>query len=335
MTGWGQLSLRARTALDRMAWGFGDCKRVLLEHGGWPGVAATAVDLGGQRWTVIGTRLLKLKRPGKRKPSGLLVPESECLWGSLRLPAMPRGALAAGVEEALWRVSPMPPQQIVAAWEAEPLAEGGWLVHWGMCRRAALSQPMEQQGLPHDAGVYLARQGRAFPVRNTAWKTRDTRQRWADWGGIALLIAVGAALSLPALMPLVLKRQAVVSAVAHVSQLEAKAAPLRQKMDELRRQADLADELRKNARTDLPLASVIDVLSGAIPADTWLDRIEVNGNEVRITGLTANATELIAQLGRQPALTDVRATGANVRDGTLNKERFTFEMRWRGEGARP
>lgn len=136
-------------------------------------------------------------------------------------------------------------------------------------------------------------------------------------------------------MPLVLKRQAVVRAVEHVSMLEPKAAPLRQKMDELRRQAELADELRKNISTDLPLASVIDALSAAIPADTWLDRIEVNGSEIKITGLTANATELIGHLGRQPGLVDVRATGANVRDGTLNKERFTFEMRWRGEGAKP
>ena len=37
-----------------------------------------------------------------------------------------------------------------------------------------------------------------------------------------------------ALMPLVLKRQAVVRAVSHVSALEPQAAPLRQKMDELR-----------------------------------------------------------------------------------------------------
>ena len=40
-------------------------------------------------------------------------------------------------------------------------------------------------------------------------------------------------------------------------------------------------------------------------------------------------------LGRQPGLVEARATGANVRDNTLNKERFTFEMRWRAYGATP
>ncbi len=204
-----------------------------------------------------------------------------------------------------------------------------------MCRRNTLTQQMAQHGFAENAPVYLMRQGRALPVRTAAWQKQYNRQRWMDWLGVGLVLVLLAALSLPALMPLVLKRQAVVRAVEHVSMLEPKAAPLRQKMDELRRQAELAEELRKNISTDLPLASVVDALSAAIPADTWLDRIEVNGSEIRITGLTANATELIGHLGRQPGLVDVRATGANVRDGTLNKERFTFEMRWRGEGAKP
>lgn len=333
MTGWGRLSLRAQMALDRMAWGFGDFKRVLMERGAWPAATSIAIAPGGARWSITGTRARQ--QAGSRKAASFLVPESDCLWGTLQLPDMPRHALASGVEEALWRVSPMPPEQIVAAWWAEPQAQGGWTVEWGMCRRSQLAQQLEQHGFAPDAPVYLLRQGRACPVRNVAWGKQQSRQRWMDWGGMALLLAVMAALALPALMPLVLKREAVVRAVVHVGGLEPKAAPLRQKMDDLRQQAQLAEELRKNASTDLPLASVIEALSVAVPADTWLDRVEINGSEIRITGLTANATELIGQLGRQPGLVDVRATGANVRDATLNKERFTFEMRWRSEGAKP
>lgn len=333
MTGWGRLSLRAQTALDRLAWGFGDFKRVLMERGAWPAAASTAVAPGGERWSIIGTRARRQTTTGKA--TSFLVPEADCLWGTLQLPDMPRQALTSGVDEALWRVSPMPPEQIVAAWWAQPQAQGGWTVEWGMCRRNHLVQQLEQHGFSPEAPVYLLRQGCAYPVRSAAWRKLEARQRWMDWGGVVLLAAVLAALALPALMPLVLKRQAVVQAVAHVGGLEPQAAPLRQQMDELRQQAQLAEELRKNASTDLPLASVIDALSAAIPADTWLDRIEINGSEIRITGLAANATELVGQLGRQPGLVDVRATGANVRDAALNKERFTFEMRWRAEGAKP
>ena len=137
MTGWGQLSLRAQKTLDRMAWGFGDLKRVLMEHGAWPAVASAAIASDGGRWTITGTRARK--RANNRKASSLLVPESGCLWGTVQLPDMPRRSLAGGVEEALWRVSPMPPEQIVAAWWAEPQAQGGWMVEWGMCRRNTLA----------------------------------------------------------------------------------------------------------------------------------------------------------------------------------------------------
>ncbi|MBT9512317.1 MAG: PilN domain-containing protein [Acidovorax sp.] len=333
MTGWGQLSLRVQAALDRLAWGFGDLKRVLMEHGAWPAGAKVAVASDGARWSVTGHRLRKLS--GSRKAVGLLMPEPECLWGSVQLPSMPRKALGGAVEEALWRVSPLPPDQIVAAWRAEPDAKGGWAVQWGVCRRSARDQLLAQHGLADDAAVFLVHQGRALPVRGKAWLQQRSRQGWADGAAIGLLLLLLVALSLPALMPLVLKRQAVVKAVEHVNMLVPKAAPLRQKMDELRRQADMAEDLRKNISTDLPLASVTDALSAVLPGDTWLDRIEINGNEIRMTGLTSNATELVAHLGRQPTLADVRATAANVREGQLNKERFTFEMRWRGEGAKP
>jgi general secretion pathway protein L len=333
MTGWEQLSHRAQTALDRLAWGLGDTKRILMERGAWPAAASPAVAGDGGRWAVIGARARP--RANTRKAASFVVPESECLWGTLQLPEMPRQALPGGVQEALWRVSPMPPDQIVAAWWAEPQAQGGWTVEWGMCRRSSLAQQMEQHGVAPEAPVYLVRQGRAYPVRSTGWRKLENRQRWMDWAGAGLVLVVLAALALPAVMPLVLKRQAVVRAMVHVSTLEPQAAPLRHQMDDLRQKAQLAEELRKSASTDVPLASVMDALSVAIPADTWLDRIEVNGSEIRITGLTANATELIGQIGRQPGLADVRATGANVRDATLNKERFTLEMRWRGVGAKP
>lgn len=110
---------------------------------------------------------------------------------------------------------------------------------------------------------------------------------------------------------------------------------MRAQLDELRAQTVMAQDLRAGASTALPLASVVEQLSEVLPDDTWLDRIEINGGDIRITGYTANAVDLIARLGRQAMFADVRATSANVRDNALNKERFAFEMRWRGEEAKP
>ncbi|AOG23791.1 fimbrial assembly family protein [Acidovorax sp. RAC01] len=333
MTVWRQLAVRLQATLDRLLWGLCDLRRVFSERGLWPASSCVATGVDGQRWRVTGELLRK--EVGKREAAGVLVPEAECLWGTVQIPSMPAKALDGAVQEALWRVSPLPPDQILAAWRVEPSTGDGWVVHWGMCRRSVSEQLLAQHGLREGAAVFLPRQGRAFAVRSQTWRSAVKRQRWMDAAAVVLLALVAIALSLPALMPLVLKRQAVVLAVQHVDMLAPQAAPLRQNMDELRRQAGIAEDLRKNIAMDLPLASVVEALSEALPVDTWLDRIEISGTEIRISGLTSNATDLIAHLGRQPGFADVRATAANVRDGTLNKERFAFEMRWRSEGAKP
>lgn len=333
MTGWGQFILRVQRASDRLAWGLGAIRRALVERGFWPAYAVAVVTAEGKPASIRETRVLS--RSGKGKAAGLLVPEANCLSGEMRLPDVRRSDLGAAVQESLWRLSPIPPDQIAFAWAAAPDALSGWQVQWFMCRRSVQQDMLAQQGLGADAPVYLAHSGRAFAVHGSAWRAQAKRQQRMDGlTGAALLIMLAMLLA-PALMPLVLKRQAVVLALQHVQGLETQAAPLRQKLDELRSQAQVGDQLAKNINDDLPLASLVDRLSAALPDEAWLDRIEVNGRDIRITGLTGNANELLAQLGRQPGLADARATGANVRDNTLNKERFTFEMRWRADGAQP
>lgn len=333
MTAKGQLYRRMQVAQDRLAWGFGDLRRILVERGAWPILGRILVSTKGERWSVAETRLQA--RTGTRKATGLLVPESECLWGTAQIPDMPRQALESAVEEMLWRVSPLPREQIVAAWHATPDAQGVWSVEWGVCRRSACDAWLAAQGLAADAPVYLARQGRALAVRGHHWLAQQKRQRWINALVLLLALLVLGTVALPTLMPLVLKREAVLRAVQHIGDVEPKAVPLRQQLDDLRQQAALAQELHQNLGKDLPLASVVDALSQALPDDTWLDRIEVNGHEIRISGLTGNATELVAHLGRLPAFAETRASVASVRDNTANKERFTFEMRWRGEGGKP
>lgn len=333
MTAKGQLYRRVQIAQDRLAWGCADLRRLLSERGWWPSRSRALVSVDGMQWTVTEARLRASKHG---KAEGLLVPESESLWGSAVLPDMPRHALGPAVEEALWRASPLPRQHTLAAWHAQPHPQGGWAVEWGLCRSSHCDAWRAERGLGAQAPVYLAHQGRAYAVDVAPLQVAPRRQRWMH-----ALVLVGALLSLavlalPALMPLVLKREDVLRAVQHIAAVEPQSLPLRQQLDELRQQAALGEELRQGLQQNLPLASAVDALSQALPDDTWLDRIDINGNEIRINGLTGNAAELAAHLGRQPQFADTKATVASVRDNSLNKERFTFEMRWRAvEGVKP
>lgn len=333
MTAKGQLYRRVQIAQDRLAWGCADLRRLLSERGWWPSRSRELVSVDGSHWAVTETRLRAIK-PGKAE--GLLVPESESLWGSAVLPDMPRHALRQAVEETLWRTSPLPRQHTVAAWYARPHAQGGWVVEWGLCRNSHCDTWRAERGLNAQVPVYLAHQGRAYAVDVAPLQADSRRWRWMQLSVLVGALLSLAALFLPALMPLVFKREDVLRADQHISVVEPQSLPLRQQLDELRQQAALGEELRQGLQQSLPLASVVDALSQALPDDTWLDRIDVNGNEIRISGLTNNAAELAAHLGRQPQFADTKATVASVRDNNLNKERFTFEMRWRAvEGVKP
>lgn len=333
MTAKGQLNHRMRTTFDRLAWAFADLQRHMVERGLWPARSIGLVSATGERWLVTGTRLRSNKSKGK--PTGLLIPEEECLWGAVELPDMPRKALGQAVDETLWRASPWPREQIVCAWRACPNTQGGWTVEWGVCRASRCDDWRSEQGLNTDASLFLARQDAALVVRGKSWLAGEKHYRLFQ--GLLLVLAslFTVAIVMPAVTPLALEREAVRKAVRHIAAQEPMSVPIRANLDDLRLNAELASELHASMVLDLPLASAVEVLSQALPDDTWLDRIDINGREIKISGMTANSTDLLALLARHPSLSDVRASVASVRDATLNKERFTFEMRWRNEEVRP
>ena len=119
---------RLRATWGRLAWGWGDLRRVLGAKGLWPQYTTLASTARGARWKIVGQSRISV---ADGAPQALLIDERDVLWGELRLPSVPSGALGAAVTEALWRVSPLPPDQVLSAWRATPDAADGWLVDWG------------------------------------------------------------------------------------------------------------------------------------------------------------------------------------------------------------
>ncbi|MDR2129464.1 MAG: PilN domain-containing protein [Burkholderiaceae bacterium] len=324
---WASLKNQAVSVVDRLVWGLLDLRRSLMERGWWPCALRVATSPEGRHWTIAGARV----QPGidGRRAEGLLVPESECLWGHLTLPGISRAQLGDAVQEAMWRVAPLPPQQLVMAWRAEPAGLHAWQVLWGACRRDAVADWAARQHLPPTAPVYLAWQKDALAAAGPGQQATRGQQRALDAMALGVSAMVVFAVLTLALMPLILKRQAVVRAMRHVTVMEQQTGALRQQLDTLRAQAAVAEQLRATASASLPLAATLDRLAQSLPQDTWLDRLDINGDEVRIAGLTDNATDLLAALGKNPAWGAPRATAPSVRDEGQGKERFTFEMRWR------
>lgn len=321
---------RARAAWERFAWGLGELRGALARRGLWPAPVLALAGTDGARWRVVAGQALRQQGTAGAAPQGLLVAGEQCLSGVLDLPDMPRAQLAAALQEAMWRVSPLPLDQVASAARVSPGPTGGWRADWILCPRHVIDDARLRLGLAADTPVCLLRQGsQALAVRGPRPHAVEIRQRRLDVLAVVALLLAVAALAVAAAMPLLGRHQAIVQSMRHAATVEPMAAPLRQKLDELHQQAGLADALRAEAQGALPLAGALDLLARALPDDTWLDRLEVSGDQIRITGLTGNAAELVASLGRQPGLAEVRTSAPTVRDEARGKERFSFEMRWR------
>lgn len=312
-------------------WGCADLRSTLGAKGWWPQRTALAATTAGVLWRITGDRR---SGAGGGSPQALLVEVDDVLWGELAIPAISRQALDAAVIEALWRVSPLPPDQVVTAWEAQPDSADGWRVAWGVCPAPAVERGLAQLALPADAPVFLARDaGRVMLAQGPAKAAALHQQRRLDALAFAGLALVMVALMVPAVMPLVLKRNAVVRGMSHLAVVEPMAAPLRQKLDELHQLAKLSEALDADRQHSLPPASAMDTLAEAIPEDAWLDRLESSDRQVRLMGLAPDATGLMARLNRVPEVSELRTTAPTVRDEGQNRERFSFEFTWRDARA--
>lgn len=323
--------VKAGATWDRLLWGWADLRRHLGAGRFWPLATLLASTPAGTRWRVSGDHRVQATEGA---PEALLVDAADVLWGELQLPAVSSRALDAAVMEALWRVSPLPPDQVAAAWRAQPDDAGGWRVEWGICPLRVVNQGLAQLNLPSDAPVYLPRGDvEALPVQGAAKVAVRNRQRRLDALSFAGLTLIALALMVPALMPLVLKRNAVLRGMSHMATVEPMAAPLRQKLDELHQLSKLSEALRTDRGHSLPVASVIDRLAEALPSDAWLDRLEASDRQVRMMGLAPDATELMGRLGKVAEFSELRTTAPTVRDEGQNRERFSFEFTWRDASA--
>jgi len=326
------LQYRFTQSVDRIAWGLSDLRDRLVGRGWWPSSATVAVDVSGARWTIRGRRATARARA--RKVRAVAIAADQCLWGELTLPAMPRRGLQSAVAEALHSQSPLPLDRTLHAWYAQPTTDGGWRVQWGLAPRDAMEAVRQGQVVQERAPTYLlGPDATAWMVRDAAFRRWQRRQ--AGWdaaalGALGLAVAAAAAL---ALMPAALQRQGVVGAMQQLQTLEPQAAPIRQQLDALRVQARVLEDVRAGHEAAVPAAAIIDALAATLPDNTVLYRLDINGRDIRLSGLAPNATDLLSRIASHAAFADAKAPSAAVRDPGSNKEHFTFELRWKGESS--
>lgn len=115
-----------------------------------------------------------------------------------------------------------------------------------------------------------------------------------------------------------------------ISQLQAQRDAMRSEafaVNELRQQLDeslAAANFLADKRANTPLT--LEVLAGVterLPADTWVQRFQINDTELQLQGLSDGAQKLVESLNESGALSATYFKGAISTDQRLNKERFT------------
>lgn len=165
---------------------------------------------------------------------------------------------------------------------------------------------------PQPRGINLLQ-----PQQRMRKANKRVRLNWA-LAGLALLL-----LGLVMFESLYLRNETIAQLQAQRDAMRTEALQvnrLRQELDDALAAANFLAE--KRASTPLTLKVLAEV-TGRIPDDTWVQRMQVNGIELQLQGLSDGAQRLVEVLNDSAALTDTYFKGAISSDQRLNKERFT------------
>ncbi len=99
----------------------------------------------------------------------------------------------------------------------------------------------------------------------------------------------------------------------------------------LQRQADALKQedaiLTTQRERALPALEILNELSRILPDGTWLESAEIQGRELNLSGLSANATALISEIERSPLFEQAAFKASVVQEERLGRERFRIKAR--------
>lgn len=138
---------------------------------------------------------------------------------------------------------------------------------------------------------------------------------------LALLLGLALALT-----PTLQLRARALEAEAAYRALGQKTAPIMKKREAVAAMAEETTALAALFTDRLRPLPLIEMLTTSLPDDVVLQRFQVEGHKVLITGQAANAAALMQQLGALPNVRDVRAPSPATRPPGTSKESFQIEF---------
>ncbi|MBW1246515.1 PilN domain-containing protein [Pseudomonas tolaasii] len=129
-------------------------------------------------------------------------------------------------------------------------------------------------------------------------------------------------------------RQRVVDAMrASVEQQKAEVAQVHALRQQLLNTRGAAQYLTRRKLAQPPLAALLNDLTTCLPADTWLDQLDVKDGEITISGQSAKASGLITRIKGCRRLENAQFEGVIQPDVRTGKDQFALRAHLRQEAA--
>lgn len=257
------------------------------------------------------------------KTADLVLFDDSCYDLTLTLPPAPHAEFKAMISNEINFASPFREDDAHAFWRANENAAGTWDVHIGVVLKSEIARALaaaEAQGLQLRRVVRLGADEPSSIYAAPAWLTGQADTPRSTFPKALRLPAAALAL-------FVLSVAAQIGSTAlETRDLHAQAAAADQKV----RQA--ASTLGFQRSVDKALAGaaqnveILAMLSQHLPDDTWLDRITLEGDTVRIIGFGPSGAETVRLISALDGITNPRSIGTVTRDNTQNVERFVIEF---------
>ncbi|MEY6432702.1 PilN domain-containing protein [Thioalkalicoccus limnaeus] len=265
----------------------------------------------------------------------LVIGAEQVLRRTLSLPLQVRENLAQVMRYEIDRFSPFAADQVYMSFAARPSRQAERLeVDLAICRRAPIQPWLERL------------RGVGRPVDQLTWEGAWPRANLLDpadrpphkiqlvTSGRLFALAVFALLVAILISPLWQRTQFVEEIERDLRRVRVEAI----QVDEVRQSLDQAREgsqalLRQKAQQPL-MADLLRELTLHLPDDTWIQNLDVQGQEVQLRGESARATALIERLERVPGFEGVAFRSPVTQVAQTGMERFHLMFRY-GLAAQP
>ena len=257
----------------------------------------------------------------------LLLPESATLRKSITLPAAAEDNLREVLAFEMDEQTPFDAEQVYYDYIVTGRSSEHRQLHIDLLVAPRVSmdellESMASSGLQPDIVTTKSSANTVFDVNLLPKEQRPTRYRAALRLNIALAALLAVLTIAAILVPIQQKKQALVSLEPRVAEAMAasgESARLRREIEQMTHASERLVEM-KSAR---PMAMhLLDELTRITPDGTWLNRIDIRGDEIQIQGESSTAATLIGLIDGSPIFTNPQFRSPVTQVPRTERERF-------------